>query len=81
LWNEKSQAEALLVSSPMFSSHKYDTNISEDGSRLKKKPFAFAKEMKPIVIETTKAQYKEAAKKALEKFADAFIAKAKAMKK
>jgi hypothetical protein len=81
LWNEKSQAEALLVSSPMFSSHKYDTNISEDETKLKKKPFAFAKEMKPIVIETTKAQYKEAAKKALEKFADAFIAKVKAMKK
>ena len=79
LWNEKSHAEAIGVTSPIFAGEKYHTEISEDESRIKNRAFAFAKSLKPVVIETTKAQYKAAAKKALERFADAFIAKAKSM--
>ncbi len=79
LWNEKSHAETIVVSSPIFAGQKYHNEISEDESRIKNRAFAFAKSLKPVVIETTKAQYKAAAKKALERFADAFIAKAKSM--
>ena len=43
--------------------------------------FAFRKEMTPVLIETTKMKYKEAAKKTLEKYADAFVAKTKLIQK
>ena len=81
LWNEKSHAETIVVASPIFAEQKYYTEISEDEGRIKKNNWAMAKSLKPIVIETTREQYKAAAKKALENWADAFIAKAKSMKK
>ncbi|HEX8332547.1 MAG TPA: hypothetical protein VF622_07985 [Segetibacter sp.] len=81
LFNEKMHGESIMVKEPIFAGYKYSTAVAEDESRIKNKAFAFAKSMKPVIIETTKAQYKEGAKKALEKHADAFIAKAKSMKK
>jgi hypothetical protein len=81
LWNEKMHAESILVGDPIFGGQAYSTEVSEDPSRVKRTGFDFAKKLKPIVIETTKGQYKEAAKKALEKHADAFIAKAMSMRK
>lgn len=77
LWNEKMQAEAVTIGKDIVSAEPYHTGISQDPSRLKNRAFAFAKAMDPVIIETTRAQYKAAAKKALENYADAFIAKSK----
>jgi hypothetical protein len=81
LWNEKMHAETILVGDAIFGGQAYITEVTEDPSRVKRTGFEFAKKLKPVVIETTKAQYKVAAKKVLEKHADAFIAKAMSMKK
>ena len=81
LWNEKSQGESIVVQEDIEGKTPYHTAVVQDNSRLKNNLFAFAKEMNPIVIETTRAKYKAAAKVALEKYADAFIAKAKLVKK
>lgn len=72
-WGKKN-AETLVLQWDIPSDYVYHTSMTEDPSRIKNRAFAFAKSMKPVVIETTKAQYKAAAKKALEKYADTFIA-------
>jgi len=81
-WNKKSQSESLVQKGDLEAIGNYHDAINEDASRLKNwysfsKLWAFSKELDPIVIETTRAKYKAAAKKALEKYADAFIAKSK----
>jgi len=81
LENGKGVVENLTLNEEIESNTKFHTAVNEDQSRMKNNPFRFAKEMKPVVVETTKAQYKAAAKKALEKYADAFVAKVKIMKK
>ena len=81
LWNAKSQAESIVLKGAIESNATYHTSVTQDPSRLKRKAFGFAKQMDPVVIETTRAQYKVAAGKALEKYADAFIEKAKELKK
>ena len=83
-WNKKSQGEILFQQQDMETKFKYHDAMGEDPSRARSglaKQFAFRKELTPFVIETTKAKYKEAAKKALEKYADAFVAKAQGLKK
>jgi hypothetical protein len=82
-WNAKSQAESLILRQDLESVGGYSDNISEDASKGRSglaKAFAFRKEMTPVVIETTREKYKAAAKKALEKYADAFVEKAKSGK-
>ncbi len=79
--NGKGVVEVITLSQELESNASYSNAVNEDQSRMKNNPFRFAKEMKPVVIETTKAQYKAAAKKALEKYADAFVAKVQIMKK
>jgi hypothetical protein len=59
----------------------YETSISQDPSKMKNNPFRFAKEMVPVVIETTREGYKNAAKKALEAYANEFVAMVNAKKK
>lgn len=81
LWNEKQQGESIVVRKEIESNIKYHNELIQDPSRLKSNLFGFAKSMDPVVVETTKAQYKAAAKSALEKYADVFIAKALEMKK
>jgi len=81
LWNEKSQAESIVLQKDIESQETYATSATRDASRLKNNLFGFAKQMDPVVIETTREQYKSAAKKALEAYADSFIAKVKEMKK
>jgi len=73
-WNEKSQAETLMLKQDISAGVEYHTEISQDPSRMKNSLWAFSKEMNPVVIETTRDQYKAAAKKALENYADAFVA-------
>ena len=80
LWNQKSQTEALAVMDNIEGGGTYSEKISQDPSRLKNHPFQFAKKLTPVVIETTRSKYKEAAKRSLEKYADAFIAKTISLK-
>lgn len=80
-WNEKSQSESLYLTGDIYSKEPYHDNISQDQGRMKNSLWAFSKEMTPVVIETTREKYKAAAKKALERYADAFIAKHLELKK
>ncbi len=80
-WNEKSQAESLMLRKDISSNVEYHTEIGQDPSRMKNSLWAFSKEMNPVVIETTRDKYKAAAKKALENYADAFVAMQKEIKK
>jgi hypothetical protein len=79
-WNEKVQSESLYLKGDIEAGVAYSDNISQDQSRMKNSMWAFSKEMNPVVIETTRDKYKAAAKKALEKYADALIAKHKELK-
>lgn len=81
LWNEKSQAESIYPEKDIPSNFTYHTAVNQDPSRIKNRLFNFAKAMDPVVIETTRENYKTAAKKALEQYADAFVAKARELKK
>jgi len=83
-WNEKMQSESLFINKDIDAGIPYSDNVSEDVSKARSglaKQFAFRKEMTPVVIETTRDKYKAAAKKALEKYADAFIEKINSSKK
>lgn len=83
--NSKNQAENIITIEDIPAEVDYADELSEDPSLLKKKKsfisFSTKIESNPVVISTTKAAYKKAAKKALERYADAFIAKAKQVKK
>lgn len=74
IWNDKMQSESINVVGDLPAAPAYHDNISQDPSRMKNNPFRFAKEMLPVVIETTREKYKTAAKKALENYADEFVA-------
>jgi hypothetical protein len=84
-WNEKSQSENLNVTKDISSNLAFSSGVSQDANKdvLKKKDNLFAKDfnMTPMVVTTTKAQYKAAAQKALENYADTFVAKIKMSKK
>lgn len=73
-------AEMSWLKEPIQGTLKYADNASEDSSKLKNSLWAFRKEMQPVVVETTRAKYKAAAKEALQKYADAFVAKALQLK-
>ena len=81
LENEKGVVETISLTEELESNAPYNATAYQDPSRLKNNLFRFAKEMNPVIVETTKAEYKAAAKKACEKYADAFVAKAVIMKK
>jgi hypothetical protein len=84
-WNKKDQSENIPIGPHGIAGDlKYAGNITEDVSKARTglaKQFAFRKELTPVVIETTKEKYKAAAKKTLEKYADAFVVKSKQLKK
>ena len=84
-WNEKAQTENLVVKQDIHSGEAFASAVSEDAEKekLRAKDNIFAKDfnLTPVVISTTKAQYKAAAKKALEVYADAFVAKVKMSRK
>lgn len=80
-WNEKCGSEALLLRQNISAETNYADNVSQDPNRMKNSMWAFSKEMKPVVIETTRDKYKEAAKASLERYADAFVQMQKNLKK
>lgn len=87
LSNHKEQAENINVVADIPAEMDYATSLTEDPARAEKRSKIFhiglSKKMEsdPVVITTTKDKYKAAAKKALEKYADAMVAKFMAMKK
>ncbi len=83
--NEKVQVDQMFVAADIPSGTSFATAVSQDPEKkvLKKPIFTFGKDFKatPIVIETTKAQYKTAAAQALERYADEFVATIKSSRK
>ncbi|CAN5301582.1 hypothetical protein BH09BAC3_BH09BAC3_19020 [soil metagenome] len=70
--------EYLYQSGDVAFPEKYADNSSEDLSKARSglaKGFAFRKELTPVLIQTTKEKYKAAAAKALERWADGYVAK------
>jgi hypothetical protein len=62
----------------------YAESVSEDMSKARgglAKAFAFSKELDPVLITTSREKYIAAATKAVEKWADAFVARAVQMRK
>lgn len=84
-FNKKSQGDFIVVAQDISSQTAFANNVSQDPEKavLKKPIFYVGKDFKatPVVIETTRAQYKAAAAKALERYADAFVQKIKASSK
>lgn len=84
--NGKLQAENVYVNASIPAEMTYAEAITEDPSKAEKRNAFFRVglskklESTPVVISTTKAKYKLAAKKALENYVDAFIAKTKLAK-
>lgn len=87
LITEKQAAESISIGAELPAETDYATSLAEDAERATKRSKFFSvslskkMESDPVVISTTREKYKAAAKKALEKYADAFIAKIKQMKK
>lgn len=87
LLNEKMQMENVTLNGPVPAGLDYATEMVKDPSRAEKRSQFFrvslSKKMEstPVVISTTKEKYKAAARQALERYADTFIAKALVMKK
>jgi hypothetical protein len=78
-WDEKEQWEVVVVTDDIESGLRYHTAISQDSTKITNK--AFAMPMNPLVIETTREQYKAAARMALERYADAFVEKVQQLKR
>ncbi|MEJ7626425.1 MAG: hypothetical protein WKF35_06160 [Ferruginibacter sp.] len=82
-YNEKSATELFTVIKDIPAEMNYADELTEDPSLLKKRSklfsVSFSKKLEstPVVISSTKLQYKNAAKKALERYADALVAKSK----
>lgn len=87
LINEKMHQENITLNESVPSDADYATEMVKDPSRAEKRSKVFrvslSKKMEstPVVISTTKEKYKAAAKQALERYADTFIAKALVLKK
>ncbi len=78
LWNTKSLSETVGVVEDIPAKVDFATEVEKDPSLEKKKfSFSFTTKVKstPVVIKTTRAQYIAAAKVALEKYAEAIVAK------
>lgn len=80
-WNEKDGSESLTIRQDIGAGTAYADNVSQDADRMKNNPFAFSKEMLPVIIETTRDKYKAAAKASLEAYVDTFIQLQKDLKK
>ncbi len=76
IWGNKGWPEFVLQWNDIPSPGKYADSMTEDVSKARSgvaKQFAFRKELTPVLIQTTREKYITAAKKACEKYADAFV--------
>lgn len=84
IWGTKGWPEFLYQWSDIPVEGNYADAITEDASKARSglaKAFAFRKELTPTLIQTTRAKYIAAAKHAVEKWSDAFVAKCVEMRK
>ena len=84
LWNNKGGAEFVYQWNDIPVAGEYAESVTEDLSKARSglaKGFAFRKELDPVLIQTTREKYIAAATNAVEKWVDAFVARAVQMRK
>jgi hypothetical protein len=84
IWAPKGWPELLWQWSDIPVEGNYAESVSEDVSKARSglaKQFAFRKELDPVLITTTREKYIAAATHAVEKWVDAFVARAVQMRK
>ena len=84
IWASKGWPEFLFQWNDIPSPGAYAESVTEDVSKARSglaKQFAFAKELTPVLIQTTRDKYKEAATHAIEKWVNAWIARTVQMRK
>lgn len=76
LWNQKSGSESVGVVLDIPAEMEFATDVKQSDEKNKKSKLSFSTQMKskPVIITTTREKYIPAAKKALERYADAFVA-------
>lgn len=83
-WGSKGWPEYLFQWNDIPSPMAYAETVTEDQSKARsgvKSLLAFAKELTPVLIQTTRSNYKAAATHAIEKWVDAFVTRAVQMRK
>lgn len=83
IWGSKGWPEFVTQWNDISSPGKYADSMTEDVSKARSgvaKQFAFRKELTPVLIQATREKYIEAARKACEKYADAFVERINAEK-
>lgn len=84
IWANKGWPEFLMQWNDIPVEGNYAVSVTEDVSKARSgvaKQFAFRKELTPVLIETTREKYLAAATHAVEKWVDAFVARAVEMRK
>lgn len=84
IWGTKGWPEFLFQWNDIPVNGNYADAMTEDPSKARSglaKQFAFRKELTPVLIQTTREKYKAAATHAVEKWVDAFVARAVEMRK
>ena len=84
IWGSKGWPEFLYQWNDIPVDGNYAESITEDQSKARggvAKAFAFRKELDPVLIQTTREKYIAAATHAVEKWVDAFVARAVQMRK
>ncbi len=84
IWGAKGWPEFSMQLSDIPVEGDYATSVTEDVSKARSgiaKQFAFAKELTPVLIQTTREKYIAAASHATEQWVDAFVARAVQMRK
>lgn len=79
IWAAKGWPEFSMQWGDITAEGDYATSVTEDMSKARSglaKQFAFAKELTPVLIETTREKYIAAASHAVEEWVDAFVARA-----
>lgn len=84
IWGSKGWPEFLFQWNDIPADGNYAVSVTEDASKARggvAKAFAFRKELTPVLIQTTREKYIAAATNAVEKWVDAFVARAVQMRK
>jgi hypothetical protein len=84
IWGDKGWPEFLFQWNDIAVDGNYAESVTEDASKARggvAKQFAFRKELDPVLIQTTREKYLAAATHAVEKWVDAFVARAVQMRK
>jgi hypothetical protein len=84
IWAAKGWPEFLYQWNDIPVEGNYAESVTEDVSKARSglaKGFAFRKELDPVLIQTTREKYIAAATNAVEKWVDAFVARAVQMRK